>query len=122
MFPTGAAGAGLLLLRMSIAVTLLTDGTAHWALVKSLGILIAICLTATFLCLGFLTPYCSVLYCLLESATLWATGSPNALHLVLSIATGIAVSMLGPGAYSLDARFFGRRLLSVSSGKRPDVE
>jgi hypothetical protein len=122
MFPTGAAGAGLLLLRVSIAVSLLTDGTAHCALVKSFGIFIVFSLTATFLCLGFLTPYFSITCCLLALATLWATGRPADLHLVLSIANGIALSMLGPGAYSLDARIFGRRLLSVSSRKRPNAE
>src|SRR5438309_690587 len=35
MFPTGVAGAGLMLLRLSVATALLTDGTMHWALVRS---------------------------------------------------------------------------------------
>jgi hypothetical protein len=122
MFPTGAAGVGLLLLRVSIAITLVADATVHWTLANSLVVLVAVFLTTTFLCLGFLTPYCSVLYCALELATLWAGGRRNGIHLLLSIATGVAVSMLGPGAYSLDARIFGRRLLSVSSRKRPDAE
>ena len=39
MFPTGTPGAALLVLRVSIAATLVVSGTAHWVPVTSFWIL-----------------------------------------------------------------------------------
>ena len=43
-------------------------------------------------------------------------------HLVISILISAALAILGPGAYSVDARIFGRKLLTVPSRHRPDSE
>jgi hypothetical protein len=120
MFPTGAAGVALLLLRGSVATTILIDATSRWAVV-SFWISIAFVLLTTFLCLGFLTPYCCTLCCLIEVAILF-TGSQIEFHLIVAILNGAAVAMLGPGAYSLDARIFGRRIVSVPARKTPDSD
>lgn len=113
MFPTGMAGAALFVLRFAVVASLLVDGTAHWALVTSAWILSALVLVAIFLCLGLLTPYCAVLGCVVQVGVLFLDASQNTFHLVISILNSGALAVLGPGAYSIDARLFGRRLLTV---------
>jgi hypothetical protein len=113
MFPTGMAGAALFVLRFAVVASLLVDGTAHWALVTSAWILSVLVLVGIFLCLGLLTPYCAVLGCLIQLGVLLLTGSQNTFDLVISILNSGVLAVLGPGAYSIDARLFGRRLLTV---------
>ena len=113
MFPTGTAGAALLLLRISAATTLVVDGTAHWAPMNSSWILPAFLLPTLFLCVGFLAPYASILSGLMQLAVLLFTGGENGFHLAISILSSAIVTLLGPGAYSIDALLFGRRILNV---------
>lgn len=63
-------------------------------------------LAAAMLVLGVLTPLAT----LMAAATMFAQQAPWPL-----VALPAALLMLGPGAYSVDARLFGRRLL----GRRP---
>ena len=118
IFPSGVPGAALFVLRVSVAATLLEDRTGHWTLVTSLWMLLPIILTATCLCLGLLTPICASLCCLMEFYSLTITGGQDMFHLVISILTSAALATLGPGAYSVDARIFGRRLLTVPPRQR----
>ncbi|WP_459041874.1 hypothetical protein [Stenotrophomonas sp. PSU-St19] len=100
MFPDRGPGIGLLWLRLCVAAALCTPG-AH------AGWLSALCLLAVaMLALGVLTP----LAALLAAAAMYAQQAPWPL-----VALPLALLMLGPGAYSVDARLFGRRLL----GRRP---
>jgi uncharacterized membrane protein YphA (DoxX/SURF4 family) len=117
MFPTGTAGAALFVLRISVAVTLLVDGTAHWALVTSFWIFLGFAIPALFLCLGLLTPYGSICCCLLRLVVLFHTRGQGDFHLGISIVNGLILAFLGSGAHSVDARLFGRRLLTVPPRK-----
>jgi uncharacterized membrane protein YphA (DoxX/SURF4 family) len=122
MFPTGPVGIALLVLRILVAATLLVDGSAQWTLVTSLWTLLLFVIPAAALCCGFLTPCCATFCCIEELGALWVTGGQNQshhFHLVLASLTGAVLAILGPGAYSIDARIFGRRLLTVPSGKKP---
>jgi uncharacterized membrane protein YphA (DoxX/SURF4 family) len=118
MFASGVPGAALFVLRVSVAATLLEDGTGHGTPVTSLWMLLPIILTATFLCLGLLTPICASLCCLMEFYSLTISGGQDMFHLVMSILTSAVLAMLGPGAYSVDGRIFGRRLLIVPPRQR----
>ena len=122
MFPLGAPGAALFVLRLAVAATLLIDGTAHWTLVTSHWTLIPVVLTAACVCLGLVTPFCASLCCLMEFCALSVTGGQDIFHLVISILISAALAILGPGAYSVDALIFGRKLLTVASRHRPDSE
>jgi hypothetical protein len=113
MFPSGTAGVALLALRVSVAATLVAHGVAARGPVVPLEALPVPLLLAIFLCLGFLTPYCAVLNCLIGLATLIMSGGNNELYPAIAVVDSGVVAVLGPGAYSIDARIFGRRLLTV---------
>lgn len=112
VFPTGMPGVGLLLLRVSVAAGLLVDGTAHWALVTSWWTFLLVTVLAGALCLGVLTPYLASLCCVIELGVLWTTRAEE-FHLIIALVPSVVVAMVGPGAYSMDARIFGRRLLTL---------
>jgi uncharacterized membrane protein YphA (DoxX/SURF4 family) len=116
-FPRGGAGVGLLLLRLAVALQLLSEALltemAPWwqaLLPAGLAVLLTVLLTA-LLVLGMLTPVAgafaslSQLFCLAHAG--WAQASPC----IVGAFTAAALVLLGPGAYAADARLFGRRRL-----------
>jgi hypothetical protein len=114
MFPVGSAGVALLVLRGCIVAALagiaFPTGWQHFAFLGLLGML----------CLGLLTPVvCGVagLTVLLDLPHL-PTGSIVQSRIVV-LAT-LAYAFLGPGAYSVDARLFGRRILVSTDSSRPE--
>jgi hypothetical protein len=117
IFPSGIAGAALLLLRVLVAMLVVVDGSAHWALVTSFWIGAVFVLQAMFLCAGLLTPYAASSGLLILAGALVFSPGGDAFHLACAILTCAVLALLGPGAYSFDARLFGRRVLTVSPRK-----
>jgi len=117
MFPRGTAGAGLFLLRLSVAASLLWEGSAHWTLVPSLSIWLVFVVPAICLCVGLLTPYVATLDILIQLIAPYELGCRDSFHLAMFVLNGAALGALGPGAYSIDARLFGRRILNVPPAK-----
>ncbi|MBB5060898.1 putative membrane protein YphA (DoxX/SURF4 family) [Granulicella aggregans] len=115
IFPSGTAGTALLLLRVLVAILVLVDGSAHWALITSFWIGAVFVLPAALLCAGLLTPYVASLGLLILAGVLVLSPNSDAFHLSCAILTCVVLALLGPGAYSFDARLFGRRVLTVSS-------
>jgi uncharacterized membrane protein YphA (DoxX/SURF4 family) len=113
MFPAGIAGVALFVLRSSVAVSLIVDTTAHGSLFKPPWLFLVVAVPASLLCIGLMTPYCAALTGLMQLAALLTFAGPNKFHLGLSVLNSAVVAVLGPGAYSVDARIFGRRLLIV---------
>ena len=112
MFPAGLPGAALFLFRLAVAgivlVTVLDsepiDSLDLW---KAVSVLVV----TVLLWLGALTPMASGISIAIE-VIYWPTssglrGAEQVFHIVLSL----ALFFLGPGAYSIDARMFGRRLI-----------
>ena len=117
MFPTGRAGIALVVLRSVVAVTVLVNARACWPMGFSFIVGVIAALVGLCLFLGFLTPYCAALACFLELVLLVATDTPNKLQLGLSALTAAAAVVLGPGAYSIDGRLFGRQLIKIPPGR-----
>jgi uncharacterized membrane protein YphA (DoxX/SURF4 family) len=112
MFPAGSAGIGLIVLRSVVAATVVIDARG-WPM--SFGLVVGGISAIAGLCLiiGFLTPYCAVLSCAIELALVVAADDPNRGQTLMSALTAAAAATLGPGAYSVDARLFGRQLIKI---------
>lgn len=125
-FPRGGAGVGLLLLRLAVALQLLSQTLfaeaapwwqamlpAAWFAVPLAALLAAVLavLLAVLLLLGALTPVAAIIAALFQLLCLggagWAQASPS----IVGALTAAALVLLGPGAYAADARLFGRRRL-----------
>jgi uncharacterized membrane protein YphA (DoxX/SURF4 family) len=112
MFPPGLPGAALLLLRASVAMALAVQTYAHgpalagWAPPAALLISLAISV-------GYLTPLAAAAAFVFQAllAFAFAAGVDAALVSIVFCADATALALLGPGAYSLDSRRFGRRLV-----------
>jgi hypothetical protein len=111
MFPQGGPGVGLLFLRLAVAAMLAFNVTHRFEFSSSFRwtVVSLIVLTSFSICIGFLTPVLSVAACAVAVANLFL-GQPINLVYVLRILTSAALIFLGPGAYSIDARLFGRRV------------
>lgn len=103
---------GLLLLRLAVAAALMFD-----ALEYSRPMLIVAAGIALSLSLGLLSTITALLVVLMQAAGAVAPGIEPSAPIFVSIAQSLALALLGPGAYSVDARLFGRRLIFES--RRP---
>ncbi len=119
-FPAGWPGLGLLLLRAAVGVSLAIQGGACLAgrgqeiWLQAAGLFALV--TGAALLIGFLTPVAAALAALDGAgvALSWLPspisdglcGAPATVFLVVMAAS---IVLLGPGAFSLDARLFGRR-------------
>jgi hypothetical protein len=106
-------GLGLLLLRVGVAGTLLSESPG-----RSLPILVAALVVAFGLTIGLLTIIAAFLATLIQATDAFAASTAASGLFFASLAQSLALAFLGPGAYSLDARLYGRRLIFESRQQR----
>src|ERR1700758_651435 len=114
-FPNGWPGAGLLLLRIACAFPLIFDGLSILSGGSgSIPIWLRLVgfLPAVLLLLGLYTPVAAVLQMLVELSLTLPMPSAAALHLTRAV-IGVALMGLGPGAWSLDSRLYGRKRIEL---------
>lgn len=113
-FPNEWPGAGLLLLRLAEGVPSLLEGALHTlssgATITALPYAADI-VSGLLLIMGFWTPIGGLLQALVEFSSVLAGAGYE--HIVRGM-IGLSLAMLGPGAWSVDARLFGRKRIDVS--------
>jgi putative oxidoreductase len=67
---------------------------------------------AALLLIGFWTPVAGVMMAVAETCLAFTFSSDPWTHILLG-ALGAALAMLGPGAWSVDARLFGRKRIHI---------
>ena len=124
-FPNSWPGLGLLLLRISLGIALISfvtagisAGTPSESIPFARDLIAA--LAGFFLIAGLWTPVMGILVAIGE---IWIALSPYSsgreevwVHILLAILS-VSVAMLGPGAWSIDARLFGRKRFDIDRTK-----
>jgi uncharacterized membrane protein YphA (DoxX/SURF4 family) len=130
-FPGGWPGFGLLLLRLTVGLTTAAEGISYLVEPRASnpGVWIVYLVEITaglFLVVGFLTPIASIFAAAgnaILAFTVFSAVSASLIDVKLktldAIMVAMAIAFLGPGAFSLDAYFFGRREIIIPDATGP---
>ena len=118
-FAHGWPGVGLLLMRLVVGIALIDRGVTRLWSHPSILLTILSVLTAgagLLLIAGLWTPIAGALVAVMEVWKIFLL--PENLWLYILLATlGAALAMLGPGAWSIDARLFGWKRIDIRDRK-----
>jgi hypothetical protein len=107
-FPNRGAGLALLILRLAVAAALVSG--ARLCPGPETEVLLALSrIAAVLIVVGWYTPLAAVAAGLVSLTSFWVCRQPGVNVLMLAIL--VAIGLLGAGAYSIDARLYGRRRL-----------
>lgn len=114
-FPNRSAGLALLILRLAVATALISS--ARLCPGPETDVLLALSrIAAVLIIVGWYTPLAATSAVVVWLCTFWVCREPvvDTLRInLLMIAILVAIGLLGAGAYSVDARLYGRRKLVV---------
>lgn len=127
-FPSEWPGVGLLLLRVLVTSSLIAQSISYLQMpdrnLVAWGMAVLTFAGGAFLLVGLMTPFIAVLVAAGGVATVlsWIPLPGQALSdsypaILNLIVLSIAIALLGPGAFSLDARMFGRREITIPSSR-----
>ena len=120
-FSDGPAGLALLLMRLAQAATglAIASGLPGWiGTVAHPELLTA--LLGVLLLVGLYVRPAAIVLALLGALAASSWSGPARCLLLANACSGLALALLGAGAYSLDARLFGRRVIDLTE-RRPGV-
>ena len=108
MFPTGLPGLALLLLRGSVAIAVVVASyrpdSPGW--LQAAALLLAVALLA-----GYLTPIVAIVALVIQGFVWSNFGLDSTTWAAIISMNAIGLALVGPGAYSIDAYLFGRRVV-----------
>ena len=111
VFPAGSICFALLLLRVSVSLSTINDAQSsvsyHHAWVIACGML-ALAVSA-----GFRTRTAAVLSAIVAVAMMAIIRVMPSIACITHVLPAIVLAMAGPGAFSIDARLFGRRTVYI---------
>jgi putative oxidoreductase len=114
MFPNGWPGRGLLLLRIANGSFVIHQGVVQLSASQHSSAILAACAVSVaagaLLILGIWTPIVGSLLAVLEIGMMML-GTDRSTDTILWAVIALAVAMLGPGVWSVDAAIFGRQRL-----------
>jgi putative oxidoreductase len=115
-FPDRWPGIGLLLLRLTLAASLFADASARLRAPASPLALPAVAdiLLGTALIAGIWTPLVAIGIALLQIGMAAMAEGPLEPPLQRA-AAALCLALVGPGAWSIDARLFGRRRVEIKN-------
>ena len=119
-FAYGAPGVGLLLLRLAVGIVLVDRGVTallNWPPLASALFYSSLAFLGVLLLVGLWTPIAAGLVAL---SALWEALSQSASwrHCVVVGIMTVALTLLGPGAWSIDAWLYGWRRIRISDRRR----
>jgi len=129
-FPSGPPGVGLLLLRATVGIILIAQGVTVLDIGKDLtlsGLSLGVVAFASgvSILIGFLTPIASLVAVVVSATVALSLFPQHTLDLVqpppaaaLLGVIVLALAFLGPGAFSVDSRLFGRREIVIPQVSR----
>jgi uncharacterized membrane protein YphA (DoxX/SURF4 family) len=125
-FPSGLPGVGLLVLRFAAGSLAIAQGVADCAPIRTAEMLLPVVEigAGALLLAGFLTPFASAALAITSSsiAFSWITPARAEInpfsHSLFVAAIAAAITLLGPGWLSFDARFFGRHRIIIPATRK----
>jgi putative oxidoreductase len=113
-YPDGTAGIALVLLRLACAwiAFLMIARLPFPQFSPNASIVVSVAFALT-LALGFGTRIVAFVLAAATMATAFMTGNDSALTMIARACSCAALGLLGPGAYSIDANVFGRRVIRL---------
>ena len=112
-FADGYPGIGLLIQRLLIGAILFHRSILESSANPHFTTVVLPLLASVLLVIGLGTPYVGLLIAAMQVWTLFQ-GAADPWTAIVICALGISLAMIGPGAWSMDARFFGRKLLHMT--------
>ncbi len=117
MFPTGLPGVGLLCLRLTAALSLCLAMQSVRVRFPAVAWLLEV--FCFLLIIGLATPVLASCCVMAGMYTLVSTSGAAWQCAGISMLAAVALALLGPGAYSVDARMFGRRSVVLNDPDAP---
>ena len=118
-FARGWPGVGLILLRLVAGIALINRGAADLWNGTPIRLLIpceVAAIAGIFLIVGLWTPVVGMLVAAVEGWNVFSQPGDPWTYILLGM-LGVALALLGPGAWSVDARLFGWKRLDLRSPK-----